>query len=504
MSRICGPILGFRGQEGDVWRVTILVVHESGRAPGNLAHGEQGQSADSEVAPSPLGEVAGAAFFGYEFSISRQDAERAIAYGFVGEERRWVFTVPGRLQAPCIAYASCNGFSMPGDMRRIADKNALWNDLGAMHASQPFHLLLMGGDQIYADELWDVVPDLRRFNERPRSERVAMVPDPSLQEALESFYVGVYQNRFSQPPVAEALASIPSIMMWDDHDIFDGWGSYSDEEQASPVFRAIFAAARTGFILFQLQSDPRASSWPRLEGQPSFNAFFRLGTLGLLVLDLRSERSQRQVLSLETWSVVFGTLDRTEGLRHLIVMSSIPVVHPDLSFVERGVEVLPGRQDIEDDLHDQWVSYLHRTERLRLIHRLLDFAHAKATRVTILSGDVHVGALGVIESVRRPVQWLHENVINQLTSSAIVHPPPARIVRYFLERMGDEVKEIDRGISAQMLQFPGTNYRFIAARNWLSVEFDESDRIWANWHVEDQREALTKVVHPCGQEGLIS
>jgi hypothetical protein len=55
-----------------------------------------------------------------------------------------------------------------------------------------------------------------------------------------------------------------------------------------------------------------------------------------------------------------------------------------------------------------------------------------------------------------------------------------------------------------MLQFPGTNYRFIAARNWLSVEFDESDRIWANWHVEDQREALTKVVHPCGQEGLIS
>jgi hypothetical protein len=292
--------------------------------------------------------------------------------------------------------------------------------------------------------------------------------------------------------------------MWDDHDIFDGWGSYSDEEQASPIFRTIFAAARTCFILFQLQSDPRSPSWPRLAGQPSFNAFLRLGTLGLLVLDLRSERSQRQILSLETWSVVFDALDRAEGLRHLIVMSSIPVVHPDLSFVERGVEILPGRQDIEDDLHDQWVSYLHRTERLRLIHRLLDFAHAKGTRVTILSGDVHVGALGVIESVRRPVQWLHANVINQLTSSAIVHPPPARIVRYFLEQMGDEVKEIDRGISGQMLQFPGTNYRFIASRNWLTVEFDDSDRIWVNWHIEDQREVLTKVVHPCGGDNLVS
>jgi PhoD related phosphatase len=497
MSTICGPILGFRGQEGDTWRITVLVVHDGGTAPGALIHGQRGRPPGPAVVPSPLGEVGGVAFFGYEFGIPREDAEHTIEYGFVGEERRWAFAVPGRSQAPRIAYASCNGFSMPGDMRRIADKNALWNDLGVMHASQPFHLLLMGGDQIYADELWDVIPDLRRFNERPRSERVAMVPDPSLPGALERFYVDVYRERFSQPPVAEALASMPSIMMWDDHDIFDGWGSYSDEEQASPVFRTIFSAARTCFALFQLQSDPRAPSWPMLAGQPSFNAFLRLGSLGLLVLDLRSERSQRQVLSLETWSVVFDALDRAEGLRHLLVMSSIPVVHPDLSFVERGVEILPGRQDIEDDLHDQWVSYTHRTERLRLIHRLLDFAHAKGTRVTILSGDVHVAALGVIESVRRPVQWLNANVINQLTSSAIVHPPPARIVRYFLEQMGDEVKEIDRGISAQMLQFPGTNYRFIASRNWLTVEFDESDRIWVNWHVEDQREVLTKVVHPC-------
>ena len=497
MSRVCGPIVGFRGQQGDVWRITIMVAHDGGTAPGALIHGERGQPPASEVAPSSLREVGGAAFFGYEFSIPRKDDEQTIAYGFVGEERRWALAVPGRLQAPRIAYVSCNGFSMPGDMRRIADKNALWDDLGAMHASQPFHLLLMGGDQIYADELWDVIPELGRFNERPRSERVAMAADPSLLGALESFYVGTYQQRFSQPPVAEALASMPSIMMWDDHDIFDGWGSYSDEEQASPVFRTIFAAARTCFSLFQMQSDPRAPSWPALEGQPSFNAFVRLGTLGLLVLDLRSERSQRQVLSLETWSVVFDALERAEGLRHLLVMSSIPIVHADLSFVERGVEMVPGRQDIEDDLHDQWVSYNHRTERLRLIHRLLDFAHATGTRVTILSGDVHVAALGVIESVRRPVQWVYANVINQLTSSAIVHPPPARIVRYFLEQMGDEVKEIDRGISAQMLQFPGTNYRFVAARNWLSIEFDDTDRIWANWHIENQQEVLTKVVHPC-------
>jgi hypothetical protein len=69
MSRICGPILGFRGQEGDVWRVTILVVHDAGTAPGSLAYGERRRPPDSEVAPSPLGEVGGAAFFGYALGI---------------------------------------------------------------------------------------------------------------------------------------------------------------------------------------------------------------------------------------------------------------------------------------------------------------------------------------------------------------------------------------------------------------------------------------------------
>ena len=285
-------------------------------------------------------------------------------------------------------------------------------------------------------------------------------------------------------------------MMWDDHDIFDGWGSYSPEEQSSPVFQTIYDVARTCFSLFQLQSDPHAPSWPALPGQPSFNALLRLGTLGLLILDLRSERSQREILSLDTWNVVFDALDRAIDLSHLLVMSSIPVVHPDLSLLERAFVILPGAQDLEDDLHDQWVSYTHQTERLRLIHRLLDYAEATGTRVTILSGDVHVAALGVIESTRRPVRWLNSNVINQLTSSAIVHPSPPRVVRFFLEQIGAEVKEVDQNVTSKMLQFPGTSYRFISARNWLTLDFDDRGRIWANWRIEGALEPMTKVIHP--------
>ena len=47
-------------------------------------------------------------------------------------------------------------------------------------------------------------------------------------------------------------------------------------------------------------------------------------------------------------------------------------------------------------------------------------------------------------------------------------------------------------------QFPGSAQQFIGARNWLSLTFDEKNRIWAEWYVEGQWQPYTKVVHPVG------
>ena len=58
----------------------------------------------------------------------------------------------------------------------------------------------------------------------------------------------------------------------------------------------------------------------------------------------------------------------------------------------------------------------------------------------------------------------------------------------------------DRGITATMEKFPGTQKRFLGGRNWLSLEPDAPDglgRIWANWFAEgSQTEPYTKVIHP--------
>jgi hypothetical protein len=177
-------------------------------------------------------------------------------------------------------------------------------------------------------------------------------------------------------------------------------------------------------------------------------------------------------------------------------MSSIPVVHADFNTLETMLGIIPGQQELEDDLRDHWQSQPHRAERIRLIHRLLDFAVAKKCRVTLLSGDVHVAALGTIESTLHGVQG-NAHVINQLTSSAIVHPAPNGTALFFLNQVAGNVEVIERGINAQLVEFPTTRHCFIGGRNWLSLEPDQDGlrRYWANWRVEGEKYPYTKVIH---------
>ena len=108
-----------------------------------------------------------------------------------------------------------------------------------------------------------------------------------------------------------------------------------------------------------------------------------------------------------------------------------------------------------------------------------------------------MAALGVVESERSgaPGAGSHARVINQLISSAIVHPAPSKPVLYFYGKIGEKVEKVDRGITARMMEFPATDRRFIGARNWLSLTMDDRDRIWTEWYAENEDQPYTKVIH---------
>ena len=514
-----GPVLKFLGCQNDAWGVSALVVTDAADAAPVLAVAGQGPTLAVQLAQLTH---SASAVWRFDFAVAQTAARQTLAYTVNGVPS--AFEVPAKGAQPAMAYASCNGFSDPTLMKQVQDKNALWARMARLHDGVdtlrsrrfgPWDLLLMGGDQVYSDSMWVDVPELAAWCDLTYDQRMAYAFGPALRNAMEQFFENLYLARWAQAAVRTALASMPSVMMWDDHDIMDGWGSYPFEQHHCPVFQGIFSVAKQYFMLFQQQTNA-ALPPATLPGQSGFSKGFRIGGMGLLALDMRSERTPHdpraaavtgaqatpsgdyqpdQVMSEASWKAVYQWLDAQQGMTHLLIMSSIPVVHPTFGLLEKMLGVLPGQQSLEDDLRDHWTSPPHLQERLRLVHRLLRLSAQKLCRVTLLSGDVHVAAVGAVESDRNDVPP-NARVINQLTSSGIVHPAPPAIARFFLEQACQKVETLDRGITATMYEFPATTRRLIGARNFLTLEPDADNRLWANWWVEGESDPTTKVIHP--------
>ncbi|MFC4158323.1 alkaline phosphatase D family protein [Chitinimonas lacunae] len=493
MSLVLGPILQFRGLRAKRWCISLLCVTELDKTAPVL------QMAKALIVKTRT--IAKVPFTAPAYKVWRLDIDLPLDAGQVEYEiggLKRQLSVPAA--TPRLAYASCNGFSDPKLMKKVDDKNERWKHLQAQHQREPYHLLLLGGDQIYSDEMWRTIDSLYQWTELPYQRRIRSAWSRTMQQQADLFFCEVYLKRWTQAEPQVTLGSIPTVMMWDDHDIFDGWGSYPLELHQSPVFQGLFEMARDYFRIFQLQLGLREKHPAAIPGQTTFNlGFSQLGELALWVLDLRSERSPDRVVSAQSWQAMFDWLDRLPPQQHLLVMSSVPVAYLDLAMLEQLLEALPGQQELEDDLRDHWRSVPHLQERLRLIHRLLDFAIAKRCRVTLLSGDVHVGAACAVESTRHgPVG--NAAVINQLISSGVVHPGPPALVRYLLETNASHIEKIDRGITAAMLPIAGRRKYLIGQRNWLAIEPDTQGRLWANWHVEEEDAPITKVIHPVAFE----
>ncbi len=474
-----GPILGFRGATDGRWRISVLVVGD-GDPPAVTV------DAGAVSGPTVLGSVDGSTAWRWDLDLPRGGA---CTYRVDGTAR--VMSIPAAGEPLRSVYVSCNGFSSKKLAETTKDPFGLWRGINGQHAQRPFHLLLMGGDQVYADAVFDL-PVLGDWSHRSRKQKVKLAFTEERRAAVAKFYQKLYLTRWAQPDMATAFATIPSLMMWDDHDIFDGWGSYDTDLQQCPVYLGIFAAARDAFRLFQLQCGP-TERVPGAMTAEDFGFCYEIDRTAIWAPDLRSNRSLTQVVAPAAWNAAFTRLDGFAGKKHVLVLSSIPVVYPSFKAVEAVLGWMPGEQELEDDLKDHWRTPTHQGERLRLIHRLLAFARVQGTRVTILSGDVHVGACGVLESRRSD----DPGVINQLISTGVVHPPPAALVAYLLDKvLAGFVDEVDRGMDARMLPFPGTNRRLRPTRNWLALSGDPQDRIWAEWWFEGDPGPATKVIHP--------
>jgi hypothetical protein len=524
MERLVGPILHLRQGTAETWRFTVgvWVKPENGGPNTKRLTLTFDRTSNATVDPTPhhIGDFHDGRWLCWNVSIPRHDRECVTSYRLEGFTNGAVevkgVVIPAVGQAPRLAFFSCNGVQDAQDWTTQPEMERLWGRMYERHnalenpgtSALPYHVLVGGGDLIYCDGIWGNGSPLEALNTWEKRKNAQVTPE--LKRDIESMY-GSFYARWRSSWGSLLFARVPGVYTWDDHDIFDGWGSYNQNLQGCDLFQNIFAVARKAFMLFQLGGDPSVgeSLCREPEGGHFLQAVRFPGQLDLLLLDLRSQRAQGRVMGESQWRALKEYLKgRVAGdatAPHLLVVSSVPVVYLNFASAERFLDWLPWRQELEDDLRDQWESPAHQEERARLIMTLLDHAHAARTRVTIVSGDVHVGARGRITS-RRPEHLLGretEVVMHQLTSSAMVYPPPKALTLAGMRAIAKEgpaelsaVSHVETEVVAL-----GARHFLLGRNNWLSIEPDlewpsSRKQLWVRWITEDGNIDPPLVIRP--------
>lgn len=483
MSKILlGPLLGV--ELDDTYTVCFLSEKSVASA-----------SVELDGAPHPatlISELRSGKFWRTEITIPAPAADQVKTYAIktngeaAGDKAgrgSWQFTVPKADSAPVMVYASCNGFSSADLVTKTENPYGLWKKLKSRHEDKPFSLMILGGDQLYADEIWGKVPELQKWADKSRKDKVRQGASQLMRQQIEGFYEKLYLERWSNADMSELFASIPSVMMWDDHDIFDGWGSYPEDLQGCDVYQAIFEIAARYFELFQIRSAQNTSLLAPGGNHYAFSVTFR--GQHILGLDNRAERTLGQIMSDEQWDAVTAELTNNITTGNLFVMSAVPVVYRDFSFTEAVFDVTPWEEELTDDLKDHWRSKEHEGERARLIMRLLENSRARGTnsRTVILSGDVHVGCLGVVNDSSDG----SSHKIHQVVSSGIVHPAPGVFAWLgILAATNDRTEHLDesKSIEISMLKPFGSD-KYIRARNFATLDEGTDGKLWVNWVCDD-------------------
>lgn len=312
-----------------------------------------------------------------------------------------------------------------------------------------FHAQLGLGGQVCGDRLWKEVPLLKQWLAMSgKDNRGKAAWTAKHEEDVTHAYFHYYTSHFDQPYLRETFAQIPHVLMIDDSDIFDGFGSYPEYMQNSQMFKNIGRIGIEMYLLFQ-----HHTTLELLRNVSNDRDLFTItGTgwhfvkyLGPAVVvvgpDCRSERTQQQVMAGPTYQGIFPKVAMLPpSVQHCIWTIPVPLVYPRLEAVESfastmatgkkavnstynllgkvtssvagvvgGKEIVAsgfssvkkavGKQglmggvlnsfgdiDIADELKDMWTHDSKDLERTYLIRTLQGIAHQKGIRMTFLSG----------------------------------------------------------------------------------------------------------------------
>ena len=303
-------------------------------------------------------------------------------------------------------------------------------------------LLLMIGDQVYAD---DASPQTRAFIRGRRS--VDEPPGEDVSDFEE--YSRLYRESWSDPWIRWLLSTVPSAMIFDDHEVIDDWNislSWKREMARQPWWPDRIAGALASYWIYQhignlspadLRSDTLYRDvWAAQDAGPLLREFAlhadrttagtrwsygrRLGKSQLVVIDSRAGRlltdHRRDMVDDDEWRWID---DRLHGdVDHLLIVTSLPYLLPraihDLEAWDEALcdgvwgqtaarlgERLRRAVDLE-----HWAAF--RSSFTRLAGTLREVAAgargAPPASIVLLSGDVHHAYLAEARLAGQAVQ----------------------------------------------------------------------------------------------------
>ncbi|MGW3866166.1 alkaline phosphatase D family protein [Streptomyces sp. NPDC005047] len=342
-----------------------------------------------------------------------------------------VISTPTEEDGLRVAFGSCRWAAPPAGGKDPVGPDAL-DTLSARIAAAPAgerpDVLLLLGDQVYADEVSDAtrqwISGRRDLNEPP-GEQVADYEE----------YTHLYYESWRDPEVRWLLSTVPSCMIFDDHDVIDDWNTsaaWLADMRATDWWRERLMSGLMSYWVYQqlgnlspdeLAADPLYAAVretpdgtdalrdfaARADAEPaSVRWSYRrdFGRTRLLMVDSRAarvlEEDRRTMLDPgEAAWLREQVLDERESYDHLLIGTSLPWLLPHLvhdveawnaamcggergaRWARRGERIRRGA-DLE-----HWSAFPSSFDALAdLIAEAGTGPGAPAT-ISVLSGDVH-------------------------------------------------------------------------------------------------------------------
>ncbi|MEJ7833523.1 MAG: alkaline phosphatase D family protein [Nocardioides sp.] len=306
-------------------------------------------------------------------------------------------------------------------------------------------LVLFLGDQVYADETTD---EMREFIEARRN--IEQEPGTELKDYEE--YAHLYKLAWSDPVNRWLLSTVPSAMIFDDHDIRDDWNTsqeWKDAMNATDWWRERIVAGLASYWVHQhlgnLTPPERADDamWTRIaahDGDAEYDASELLDAFAeradsepssyrwsfarkfgdqarLVVIDSRAARvlEPEHRCLLDDEELAWLDEQMRGDVDHLLVGTSLPfLLAPGLHYVEAFSEALAGgawgprlgtagekvRRAVDLEHWGAFQSAFQQVAQMSLSVARGERGRAPDT-VTFLSGDVHHSYVSEARPTRR-------------------------------------------------------------------------------------------------------